>query len=622
MSEISVDQWQFGEFRLDAERKILRHRDKTIDLPLKEIEVLCMLIRGRGELVTKSDLLDQIWGDLFVGESNLSRHIYLLRKTLRSCGAEDGLIENVPRRGYRFTGEVKAVEPDEIVVERRTHTRTLIEFQNLGHAPRTYRSRIAAFALLLVLLTGATAFFAYQFFGRKGAEEIRSLAVLPFKVSGAGESSPHIGAGLADILTTRLSNIKEIKIRPAGAASGFEDQDAVASGERLQVDAILEGSIYYSHEHVRVIARLVRVSDRSIIWAGEFEKLKNDEVRLQNDLALQIVPALEVNLSGGERDALAREYTRNAEAYDLYLKGRYEWNKRSLPGMIEAQRLFRNAIAADPNFSLAYVGLADTLSTHQPSQYEAFALISKALELDPDLAEAHASRGFHLMFLQWRWDEAESSFKRSLELNPNYATAHHWYATLLAIKGNTEAAKSEMHRALELNPVSYNFLADLGQLYYFSGDYSTAEQYCLKALEIYPDFTFGREYLHYIYLKTNQFEKAVAELERADEINFAHAHGSPSMSEGRKARETALRDFGIGAYLEHKYPGTPFEPYAYYFHAKKHAYLGENEKSLEYLARSIDGRPFIAAFIKADPIFDPIRSDARFAKILSEMNLN
>lgn len=621
MNEVSVDQWQFGEFRLDARRKILRHRDNTIDMPLKEIEVLCMLVRSRGELVTKNDLFDEIWGDSFVGESNLSRHIYLLRQTLRSFGAEDGLIENVPRRGYRFTGKVKVVEPDEIFVEKQTRTRTLIEFQDQEKAPHMYRSRIGAYAALLVVLAAASVFFGYQYFSQESPDEIRSLAVLSFKVEGAGESSPHTGIGLADILTTRLSNIKNIRIRPASAAFGFKDQDAVSAGERLQVDAVLEGSIYYLNERVRVIARLIRVSDRSVVWAGEFEKLKKNESQLQNELASQIVPALAVNLSGGERDALAKEYTLNADAYDHYLKGRYEWNKRSLPGMIEAQRLFRNAIAADPDFSLAYVGLADTLLTHQPSQLEASVLISKALELDPNLAEAHASRGFYLMFMEWRWDEAEAAFKRSLELNPNYATAHHWYATLLAIKGDTEAAKAEMYRALELDPVSYNFLADLGQLHYFSGEYTTAEKYCLKALEIDPDFMFGHEYLHYIYLKTGEFEKAVSEIERADEINSAFGHGSPATSEGPSAWEIAFRESGINSYLEYRYPGAPYEPHSYYLYAKKHAFLGDNEKALEYLEKSIDGRQFLAAFLKADPVFEALHSEPRYQKILQKMGL-
>ncbi len=618
MKEVSTKQWQFGEFRLDAVRKVLRHREMVIDMPLKEIELLCMLVRSQGELVTKTELLDEIWEDSFVGESNLSRHIYLLRKTLKSAGADEGLIENVPRRGYRFAGDVTAIEPDEIFVEKHTRTRTLIELQDENDRPRAHVAGYLAFALIL---TTAAVFFGYQYFRSDEPAAIRSLLVLPFKVAGDGETSPHAGAGLADILTTRLSHVRNVQVRPASSAFGVESQDPLTIGNRLQVDAVLEGSIYYFNERVRVTARLIRISDASVVWTGEFEKLKKDELQLQNDLALQIVPALAANLSGGERDALTKQYTLNADAQDLYLKGRYEWNKRSVPGMIEAQRLFRNAIASDPNFTLAYVGLADTLLTNEPAALEAHMLVNKALELDPDLAEAHASRGFYLMFFEWQWNEAEGSFKRSLELNPNYPTAHHWYATLLAIKGDTEAAKAEMRRALELNPLSYNFLADLGQLYYFSGEYREAEQYCLRALEIYPDFSLAHEYLHYVYLKTGEYDKAVLEITRADEINAAFEHNDGKGYAPFDKSGDIFRRGGINEYLTLRYPGTPLETESFYLYAKKHAFIGENERALDLLEKSTEARKFLSAFVKADPVFEQLRSEPRYHQILRKMGL-
>ena len=623
MSEFPEDQWQFGEFRLDARRKILRHGEATVYMPLKEIEVLCMLVRNRGELVTKGELLEGVWEDSFVGESNLSRHIYLLRNTLKTFGADDGLIENVPRRGYRFTGDVRAVEPDEIFVEKRTQTRTRIELPDENRRVRVSRRRVGAYVALALIFASATAFFGYQYFRSEEPAAIRSLLVLPFKIVGDGETSTYAGAGLADILTTRLSHIRNLQIRPASSAFDLEDRDPVTTGKKLEVDGVLEGSIYYLNERVRVTARLIRVSDASVVWTGEFEKLKKDELQLQNDLALQIVPALAVNLSAGERDALTKQYTLNADAYDLYVNGRYEWNKRSIPGMIEAQRLFRNAIATDPGFTLAYVGLADTLLTSQPYALEARMLINKALELDPDMAEAHASRGFYLMFYDWQWNEAESSFKRSLELNPNYTTAHHWYATLLAIKGDTEAAKSEMRKALELNPTSYNFLADLGQLYYFSGDYQEAEQYCLRALEIYPDFSLAHEYLHYIYLKTGHYDKAVAEITRADEINATFDHNTHGKEyETFDKSGDIFRQGGITGYLDLRYPGTPLESESFYLYAKKHAVVGENERALDLLEKSTEAHKFLTAFVKADPVFEGLRSEPRYQQILRKMGLS
>ncbi len=605
MGEEFSGQWMFGEFRLDTRVKVLRHRGTAVPMPLKEIEVLCMLVENQGELVTKQAMLDEIWEDSFVGESNLSRHVYLLRKTLKDAGAHDGLIENVPRRGYRFAGEVRPIEPDEIYVEKRTRTRTLIEFQE-NALPERSRLRFAAFVSLALLVTVGTSFLGYRYLSADTSRPaIGSLAVLPFRVVDAGDGTAHIGSGLADILTTRLSNIKNVKIRPTGALPPGGDQDPVATGEQMQVDAVLDGTIYYSNESVRVTARLVRVSDGSVEWSGEFERLRRDELQLQNELALQIVPALAVNLTPLERDAMAKHYTKNVDAHDLYLRGRYEWNRRTAAGMVEAQRMFRNAIAADPKFALAYVGLADTLLMHQPSSDEAAAMIRMALELDPNLAEAHASDGFFKMFFEWRWADAETAFRRSLDLNPNYATADHWYATLLAIKGDTESAKGEMRKALELNPFSYNFLADLGQLHYFSGEYAEAEKYCLKAIEIYPDFAFGHEYLHYIYIKTGQYEKAVVEIAKADEINGRYAHGSSNTGYDPLGQyEKAFRTSGLNGYLEHRFPDEATAPESFYFYALKHAIIGDSEKALDYLEKSTDARMFLSAFLKAEPVFE------------------
>ena len=624
MSEVNPDLWQFGEFKLDVRRKILVHRDRPVAVPLKELEVLSMLVRNRGELVTKEELLNEIWEDSFVEESNLSRHIYLLRKTLKELGAADGLIENVPRRGYRFTGNASPDVGAEIVIEKHTKTRTLIEFEDESVRAKNVtplRSRFFGYVAAVLVFAAASGFFASQFVGsHNSSREIRSIAVLPFNVLGEPGQTSHSGTGLADILTTRLSNLKNLKIRPAGAASAFERGDPVAAGQKLGVDAVLEGTMYIVDERVRVTARLINVADRSIIWSGDFEKLKKDELQIQHEIAVQIVPVIALNLSRDEREAIAKKYTENPDAYELYLRGRHEWNKRSAPGMIEAQRLFRNAVEADPNFALAYVGLADTLLTNQPAAAEAWACVTRALELDPNMAEAHASRGFYLMFLRWQWQDAEAAFKRSLELNPNYATAHHWYATLLSIRGDLDAAKSEMRKALELNPISHNFLADLGQLHYFAGEYAEAETYCLKALEIYPDFAFGHLYLHYIYLKTGQYEKAVIAIAKADAINGAIAYDR-TKDDRLEISTEILRKSGINGFLDARYAAEPTSPDTFYLYAMKYAFTGDSTRALEYLEKSTDARMFLSAFVKAEPVFERLRGEPRYQKILRKMGL-
>lgn len=627
MSSEPIDQLQFGDFRLDVRRKVLRHREVTVPVPPKELDLLCMLVRHRGELVTKNEMLDEVWEDSYVEESNLTRHIYLLRKTLKDLGADDGLIENVPRRGYRFTGEVRAVESEEIVLEHRTQTRTLIEFDDdARRRSRVSRTNLIALSSVAVVLLGFVAFLGYKFVGNsRTSADIRSLAILPFKTIDPDRPNSHSGVGLADVLIARLSNIRNLKVRPTSAILGFENHDAATAGEKLQVDALLEGTIVYSGDRVRVTARLIRTADSQTMWTGEFEKLRSEELRLQNDLALQIVKTLAMELSGSERDAVARRFTDSVDAYELYIRGRHEWNKRTGTAMIEAGRLFRNAIAADPNFALAHVGLADTIALNRQELPQTEAAIARALELDPDLAEPHATRGFLLMFYERDWVAAEAAFKRSLELKPNYATAHHWYATLLAIQGKTREAKLEMYRALEIDPLSHNFIADLGQIHYFAGEYAEAERQCLRALELYPDFAFAHQYLYYIYLKTGDNDRAIEEIIKAERIiaslNFAPAKHEEALRNMEEKTRKAYQDGGIDGYLGRDLGAASHDPENFYFYAIKHTLRGENEKALDYLERSTDLKIFLSAFVKADPVFERLHAEPRYQAILRRMDL-
>jgi DNA-binding winged helix-turn-helix (wHTH) protein/TolB-like protein/Tfp pilus assembly protein PilF len=626
---------KFGKFRLDAERRVLWYEGKPVELPLKEIEMLCVLTERSGELVTKDEILQKVWADSFVNESNLSRHVYLLRKAFKDLGARD-LIQTVPRRGYRFTGEVSEVERGELIVEKHTQTRTMIEIQEAETKSSEKANPLRFFAekrspvnaaafVLLIAVFGAAAFFGFQNWRAKtAAKEIRSIAVLPFRLIDSNKDNERQGLGLADVLITRLSNIREINVRPTGAIVEFEnaEQDPVEAGRKLNVDAVLEGTIYRINDQVRVTARLVKVSDGAAIWTGQFEKSSSDELYIQNEIALQVADLLAFNLSGGEKNALTKRYTENKDAYQMYLKGRYEWNKRSSSGMMEAQRLFRNAIEKDPSFALAYVGLADVSA--MSDRFQADLAISKALELDPNLGEAYATRGFIRIFHEWRWQDAESAFKKSIELNPNYATAHHWYAQLLTIQGRHEEAKSEMRRALEINPLSPNFLADLGQIYYFNREFKEAEELCRKALDIYPDFEFAHEYLFDIYLKTGDHDKAVEEMLAADRTHMTFANQADEWKQKIEAdineRRRIYLEGGIVKFVESRATQTN-DGNLCYVYATSYAFLGEKEKALACLEKAFEGRGFLSVFVKADPVFDDLRSEPRYQKILRKMNL-
>ncbi|MDQ3088684.1 MAG: tetratricopeptide repeat protein, partial [Acidobacteriota bacterium] len=266
---------------------------------------------------------------------------------------------------------------------------------------------------------------------------------------------------------------------------------------------------------------------------------------------------------------------------------------------------------------------ADRIATNTDAG-EAWTLINKALELDPNLAEAYATNGFLLTFHEWNWQDAEVHFKKSIELNPGYATAHHWYATLLAIQGRTDEAKSEMHRALEINPLSHNFLTDLGQLHYFAREYDKAEEYCRKALKIYPEFSFAHRQLYQIYLQTGEYDKAVDE-----HLEFSEIHMTDGQTDKQKESElkslaksrAIYQQSGIRKYLESLILSRSSHPNGFYHNAMIHTFLGDKEKALDNLEKAYESRVFLLVFVKADPVFDSLRDEPRFQEILRKMNL-
>ncbi len=619
---------EFGRFRLDVSRRVLWHQDEPVRIGLKEIELLSVLVENKGEVVTKEELLDKVWPESFVEESNLSRHVYILRKMFKDLGEGEGLIKTIPRRGYRFVGELRGPQKQEIIVEKHSFTRTLVEVDDFPSEVKLRPSLSSIFnrtslTLALILLVAAGLLLGYRSFDpARQTSEIKSLAVLPFQT--LGDADAHSGLGFADVLVTRLSSIREFIVRPMSPHFLLDHTDPLAAGKQLGVDAVLEGKIYQSNDTVRVTTRLLKVSDGSALWTGEFEKPDDQEFRLQNEIAIRVVDALAVNLSGSERTALTKAYTENPDAYQLYAKGRVEWNKRTWAGTLEAERLFRNAIERDPYFALAYVGLADSLLMSAVNSSQVEIVVQKAQDLDPSLAEPHATLGFLKTFHKWEWKEGEASLRRSIELNPNYAPAHHWLAQVLAIQGRNDEAKAAMFQALEINPNSYNYLADLGQIYYFDRDYERAEEYCRRALEIYPDFAFAREYLFDIYLKTGQFDQAVEEILGSDKIISTYNNEPAQYQQHLEANFVEAKKFyhdrGIKEFLENRVAQERNDKFCY-INATIYSYIGDKTKALDCLERSNVDNGFMAAFVKVDPVFDPLRNEPRYQEILRRMNL-
>ena len=619
--------YRFAAFLLDIEERLLLRNREAVPLPAKSFDTLALLVKNSGHLVTKETLMAEVWRDSVVEENTVNRSISVLRKTL----GDASYIETVPKHGYRFVTDVFEVgaTDNSLIIERQTTAEILIEdeiseaelapapAQPVASAPLTrspgrLRRYLPALLAAIVAITGIVALALTLRPGDSAPNPpIKSIAVLPFQTINSDLENAHQGMALADNLITRLSRIKELRVRPTSAvmAVAAQDGDSRQAGRELQVDAVLEGTIYRAANRVRVTARLLSSSDLSPIWAGQFETPVQDELRLQDEIALQLVEALAVTLSGTEMSALTRRHTENSDAYQLYLKGRYLWNKRDHAGLVEAERLFRNAIAKDPTFALAYVGLADKwVFGNDPG--DAYSLVSKALELDPDLAEAYATRGFFYTFHAWNWPAAEADFKRSIELTPGYATAHQWYATLLMIQGRLEEAKAELRRALEINPVSYNLLTDLAEAHYYAREYDQAEAYCRNALTIYPEYEFAHGRLQAIYLQTGKYEKAIQEY-------FLDPRLTPYKLAYQKDGSRGFWQVQIAEQLRNKTRNANW----YLGVARAYLESGELGKAIDYLEMAHNQKAFLMPFINVDPAYDRLRATPRFQAILQQMKL-
>lgn len=555
--------YEFGAFRLDpAESQLLRD---GVNVPLtpKVFEVLVALVERNGHLVEKEELLALVWPDAFIEEANLARCVHTLRKALGEGPGGHRYIETVPKRGYRFNGEVRAHE------------------QAVADAP------------------------------------IKTLAVLPFKSLVAENREEVLEVGMADTLISRLGNNCEIVVRPLSLVRkyGGLEQDAVRAGRALAVDSVLDGSIQRSGEQIRVNVRLVKTSNGASLWAGTFDEKFTDIFDVQDAIANRVAAALALRLGGEEQKHLTRRHTENVEAYHSYLKGRFHWNKRAPQDLRKAIEHFKQAIALDPNYALAFAGLADAYTllanaggpAHEIMP-EARAAALKAVSLDDDLAEAHASLGNTIIYYGYDFAEAEREHKRAIELNPNYATARHWYSELLMGLGRHEEAIAEIRRALEIDPLSLILNRQYGASLLFARRYDAAIAQMKKTVELDANFAVGHSTLSVAYRMKGEYAESVEELARFQEL-VGGARTAALMRES--FAEGGWRGF-LRAMTGEPRPAN-MTPYNL---ATFHAELGERDAAFAELNKSYQNREAILGLLNVDPRFDSLRDDPRFQDLL------
>ena len=640
--------YEFGSIRLDATNRLIYRDGASLGVQPRVVETLLVLVKNANQIVDKDTLLDAVWRDAAVEEGGLKRNISLLRKAL---GDEACCIETLPKRGYRFTAEVKESweeapfyeieEVAEVVLQRRA-TLKITHEEEIPDASEAATSTAVTVAVapqkqgsvyslrLLALPAVAVAVLAGVYFFR-GADNnatatasppIRSIAVLPLRNLN-NDSHNSFSLGLTYSLITRLGKFNRLTVRPFSAVEKFDEsgKDSVAFGQQLKTDAVLDGTIQTIENRVRVNMRLVDVKTGRQLWTDNFEETSSDILKLQDGISGKVAQVLLIKLKREEELLLSKSATTNPEAYRLYLIGREKWMRRDWDR--DCVAFYRKAIELDPGFALPYLGIADLYAFTYETKLAEDAL-AKAIELDPTLHEAYATRGFLQMFHRWDWEGADRSLRRAIELGPNSSKAHHWYGVYLSIRGRLDEAQREMEKALELDPTALVIMTDLAELHYFKSDYERAESELQKVLTIDPRFLNARMHLVKVrykrgasyFLEDAEFTVFWQKLRKSE--TPAQQHDTSKLEDllAKKDQKALQEEFEKSLLKELK-----TQPDASLALARLYSLTGEKEKCLKALEKAVAAKIFTVPFVAVDPLWETVRAEPDFQEILRRMNL-
>lgn len=627
----------FGPFVLDVSRRVLLRNGEPVALQPKAFDMLLLLVERRDVVLTKDELFHELWPDTFVDEANLSQNIYVLRKALGQEGPE-GYIRTVPKRGYRFIADVHepngAADPSSLARDDATSLGKVRRASILSAAARRSLAFVAAGVVLCALASIGYLRVVRQ---RATPQTVpRNIAVLPFKRLSPPAGDEYLGVGLCDVLVTQLSRLQHLVVRPTSAVMKYDAPgiDTVAAGRELRAEAVLEGSLQRDGDRLRLTVRLINVEDGATIWAQTFDEPFEDLFQVQDAIASDVVRELAIALGQDDRAVLARHYTRNVDAYHLYLKGRYFWEKRTEASTRKSIEAFEQAVSRDPEYALAYTGLADaywTLHFLAPSSEpedllsRAKAAAMKALTLDDTLAEAHTSLGAIRQVYDVDFAAAESEYKRALALNPNYAVGHQRYGFLLNSVGRVEEAEAEFRRALALDPLSPVINTDAARPLIHSRNYQRALEQLRAALEIDPNFPRAHNLTAYCYTELGQYDEAAAEAQRAAELS-----GPPGRSEDGSSRLSyqlayiyarAGRDGDARRVLDELEPSASRRNDQLVWHALTYVALGDRDRAFVFIEKLYETRSIDLATLKTNHEWDGLRDDSRFRAVLLRSGL-
>jgi len=641
MPSLNNHLYQFGEFSLDARSRILKRAGATAPMTPKAFDTLLLLVQNAGRVVTKDELMKAVWQDSFVEESNLTQTIFMVRKALEET-SDRCYILTVQGQGYRFlvpVTESANQAPEQDAPVAAADAASILETPSFSRPRSVSGRRLAVIAFAAVAFSLIVGFTIWAWRSRRSAAEPEAkimLAVLPFENFTGDPGQDYFSDGLTEEMISQLGDLDPAHIGVIARTSVMHykhSQESLAQiGKELGVQYVIEGSVRRDSERVRITAQLIQVKDQSHVWAREYDRDLGHLLELQGEISREVANEIDLSLNGRRRiqaaqgAALRPPGTKSYEAYDLYLKGRYFWNKRTVEGFRQAAGYFQQAIDKDSNFAPAYAGLADTFSLmstwYMGPQNElmpkARAAALRALELDEGLAEAHASLALIEENYDYDWPGSEREFRRAIELNPQYATAHQWYAEFLSWQGRFDEAFAESSQARQLDPLSLIIATDHASILYYSRQYENAIEQCRSVLELDPTNVHAQGTMVPLFLQLGRYDEAI------DAVNRWKDPGAEpwrwtweAAIYGRSGRAAEARQTLVK--LE-QVAGSRSDRYAMLLVA--YSATGQKERVLGLLERAYAERSNSVVEIKVDPIYDPIRSDTRFKDLLRRLRLD
>jgi TolB-like protein/DNA-binding winged helix-turn-helix (wHTH) protein/Tfp pilus assembly protein PilF len=640
MQELTI--FRFGPFELRPQTRELFKGKTKLKLRPQPFHVLEVMLEHPGEVVSREKLRALLWsaGTYVDFEQGLNASIKELRGVLSDSASEPRYVETLPKLGYRIIVPVEvqgkqaaraSLQQLEVAAENRARSKISSGRARLRMVLRRWPAIMGIFVVLIVALAGYFQWSRSHELQRLAGGRMM-LAVLPFDNLTGDSGQDYFSDGLTEEMISQLGSLDPQRLGVIARTSVMHYEHSQKPleqiGRELGVQYVLEGSVRRDAEKVRVSVQLIQIKDQSHLWAQQYDRELTGVLTLQGEIARTITDRIEVTIGGPKRTLAAVQPALSPgtyDAYDLYLKGRYFWNKRSTQGFERAVECFQQAIAKDPTYARAYAGLADSyalmssysMAPQNELMPKARTAALKALQLNEQLAEAHTSLALIEETYEWDWQNAEEEFRRAIQLDPNYATAHHWFAEHLAFQGRFDEAFSEIDRARQLDPLSLIMAADDGAILYFSRQYDRAIERFRATLDMEPNFPRAHLII-YAYVQKGQFAEALGEVEKWRRIDdtpwtwAVEAYVQGRAGEQEKARR-ALTKFEQSN-RRWQMDSMPILIVAY-------TGMNEKEKAINLLQKGLSTHSNALTAIKVDPIYDPLRDDPRFQKLLRYVGL-